>query len=685
MVRRVLPSVTNPPRDTCVPLFVPDDNEWKRHILDAIRRLTLDRTWQHDENMTALIVRDRWKNSTLIPLIEALESDEPCTQDSGFDCVSYDARHETIHYYPNDPFDTSITNDIPQIASGMGWWRISDPDAQNSDWYDLLLEVFERTSGYRETDVITMPVTVPQNIFQVIGDWFAGNGNTPPFPFVKITTRGTGVLEINMLNVPFGGSAIIVPDFTTSLTDFVAQVFNLFYNQNGDIPEAWEITELERDIFAIPPEISVNNIKEIRYETEEQRDCYVFFVPRLNDTFPFIFPVAGFRDIEVCDNLEILGTESGTWITQDSDEPYRIEYVDMVTNIEQLITQVTNNTTNIQNNTTNIQNISTGTGSGAFEIIATETLETDGQFAPFDISGYRVLFVQITGNLSNTQYYVGIDISIDGEISYIDIMSNKALYNINGRWDTIELYSGTICDDGIVQFSWKHLFNDASGNTSLRDGKAVMPTLTKGGMFSVVPQQSQMFIAGSTMTAYGIPCATDGTPTTGSEVMAQLNFDDLNEMTWLSTTNGSFGYPEFLYNEINGHPGGCARAHQSELEINASMQITLPYNDLNVVSVEMDLSFSSDEYLLDMLRTYSYSINLIDVNNNPIATIMTGSGGDEGLDTWHTIQSGAIDYSNVAKIGIGMSMRSEYIGSGQNQYETMQLVVDNIKVTYIQP
>lgn len=308
--RHKIPDNLNPDGDICVPIFVPNDTEWISIFHRAIRTLTFDRHWERDEvgGNDVLAVRKRWEESTYYPLIDTLLNSTPCSEDTLGACFRMDAATEAFSFYPNDPF---ISDTGETIVLGMTWRRWEDTDAENSEIFQAIEDILSFLTGYYPNDCMIFPSNLIDFAFSNILDLI--NYVTLqvfPFPYVHVDLQGSGQFEIELVNVPFGGSAWIIPDVDiTSWQDILSTIID-FIDNDGELPETWIVTEVDRD-FSVPPEVAPTQTQEIEFQESGEHSVTIVFVPRLDDELPFLFPLGGIREIEVCGNLQVIGSQSG--------------------------------------------------------------------------------------------------------------------------------------------------------------------------------------------------------------------------------------------------------------------------------------------------------------------------------------------------------------------------------------
>jgi|GEM_PF-2769403 len=241
--------------------------------------------------------------------------DSPCLdipQSTGA-CWAVDTTSRAIRFYPNDPFD-QIAENRPIIGQWERWQVALD---RLPEWADSILDLaenqtaFNRNIGYFPNDCFVVPPDESGNdVMQFFNSLNAIR--KAEFPYIEVELQGTGELELHLLQVPFGGSAIIVWDMEFDVYAYLWDLVN-----GGSLPSGNIIqTELEREIATFPPESNEENVIEIDFTEDTDHIVRVYFVPRIDYTaLDFLGNGGGIREISACDGLA-LKTESGELITK---------------------------------------------------------------------------------------------------------------------------------------------------------------------------------------------------------------------------------------------------------------------------------------------------------------------------------------------------------------------------------
>ena len=287
-----IPAVLQPQGDICVPLYIPDDPDYIALLVGAIRRLTFDRYYQRDANKSALIVRDEWRQRTLVPLIDALATGTYCGEgvlEQDGDCYEYPNFAPFVDYYPKNPY-----HDAGEVPSGY----LNPPFRLFSDipiigWLSQWLPQFTETlTGYQPNDVIVDISSIP-----LLATW--DNILAGVMPQITINVQGSGVAELHMLAYPLGGRAIITVDEYPNVADIFLGILG-----NGIS------VELERDLTSLPIESDSTVIEEVEIQTEGSHFIAITFLPVVdNGDIPIQFG-GGFRKVVLC-GFDDLGTVDG--------------------------------------------------------------------------------------------------------------------------------------------------------------------------------------------------------------------------------------------------------------------------------------------------------------------------------------------------------------------------------------
>lgn len=192
----------------------------------------------------------------------------PVMQEEG-DCANYLPYAPFAEYSPQNPYN--------------------EPDLTPPDY---LMPPFMRNTGfeypelfgYKASDVFVPFGAVniaPENVFML------------NYPQIKISVRGSGQIELDLLSVQAGGFAVIKVGSPPNILDILQELII----ETGVI-----IIDLENDSASIPPESDIVIAEEINIEAavNETTDVYVVFIPKLNDSLNALGFGGGIRSIGLC-------------------------------------------------------------------------------------------------------------------------------------------------------------------------------------------------------------------------------------------------------------------------------------------------------------------------------------------------------------------------------------------------
>lgn len=288
-----LPAVLNPEGDICVNVKIPNHPDYVKLFLRAVRMLEVNRMYERDEELSAKIVVDQWRNRTLTPLVEALAQGTGCPEDMNeFDCIGFPAYAGFIEYVPDNPFDPNAP--IPNNYLTHAWWRWGELNTVLPDWIDNPINDFlEFATGYRNNDAITWLGSLPYNgIGEIIDNQF-------PFPYIKIHVTGSGSAKIKFLSFPIGGRIIVEVDEIPNIIDILSSSF---------LDPDSLVIDTDRDVTSFPMEQWPEIIIEVPVEGEGDHIIYCMLISRVNDGADFFGFGGGLRGIELCNGLRPINT-----------------------------------------------------------------------------------------------------------------------------------------------------------------------------------------------------------------------------------------------------------------------------------------------------------------------------------------------------------------------------------------
>jgi len=222
------------------------------------------------------------------------------------DCVEYGTYNDATSFTPNNPFTPGA--DYEPSLLELKWVRLGDILSPEflPDWLEIAIDNLGETAGYLNDDIFL--ILDARDVFQWtrIADMFNAITSLNVFPSITINLDGAGIVQLKFLNVPLGGSVLIYWDIEPTLE----QIYDIIFN--GEIFSNFILNELNRDLLALPPETISTRISEIVFEDDGAHEIKCLFIPRFDDSLPFVFPFGGFRELQVCDGIEVIGVSTGT-------------------------------------------------------------------------------------------------------------------------------------------------------------------------------------------------------------------------------------------------------------------------------------------------------------------------------------------------------------------------------------
>jgi hypothetical protein len=214
----------------------------------------------------------------LIPLMQAMEyiGQVEYAACMGFfedltepECDNYLPYAPFADYWPMNPY-----NDPDTVPDGY----LVPPFTRNTD-----LE-YPEIFGYKASDIF-----VPFAAINIAPETIL----TLNYPQIKITVRGSGQIELDLLSVQLGGFAVIKVGSPPNIGDILGEIV---------IETGLRIIDLDNDSASIPPETDIVIAEEINIEAavNETTDVYVVFLPKINDQLPPAGFGGGIRSIGLC-------------------------------------------------------------------------------------------------------------------------------------------------------------------------------------------------------------------------------------------------------------------------------------------------------------------------------------------------------------------------------------------------
>jgi hypothetical protein len=281
-----LPVDKQPLGDICIPLFVPDDPEWLWYVIKCLSFPTAKRFWVKDDAVDIEAVRKEWENRIYLPFVNRALAGETCPEAAQGDCVEYSARAGFITWQPINPFyDSSIPTGYLQPPFFL--WQNILPNIIPDFIEDFAVDALG-FAGYEDNDVLTALWCFP-----FFSNWF--NEFAGGFPRFTVQVQGEGSIELHLLNVPLGGRCLITVDVEFNPLDII----------NGLVNDGFNMLELNKDVFAAPPELETVHIVEIELTDDVEHIIHVTFLPTVNDSFDFINFGGGLRKVVLCGVIPI--------------------------------------------------------------------------------------------------------------------------------------------------------------------------------------------------------------------------------------------------------------------------------------------------------------------------------------------------------------------------------------------
>lgn len=228
-------------------------------------------------------------------------------------CYTLSPEHEAYFFYPNDPYNLA-DGQIEHLFLGQQFRRFADVELANIPIIgQQIIDTLGDLTGYFPNDIFVTLFDINlfnNQLFQLL--------NVVDFvtkfqlPYIKLELIGSGRADLELLNVPLGGNAVIIKDPPTGILDTFSDLYNWLTGEN-ELPSGWITTELNRDISSIPPETATTQIQRVQFpgDDDTEHELYIIFVPSINDEFPFFFPFGGIRSIELCNGLKVRGSQTG--------------------------------------------------------------------------------------------------------------------------------------------------------------------------------------------------------------------------------------------------------------------------------------------------------------------------------------------------------------------------------------
>lgn len=277
----LLPVNLQPEGDICIPLIIPDDDEWLWLVAKCLSFPSAKRFWTKDEWDKIAIIRKEWEARVYLPFVKKLMEGERCAEVSAASCVDYLPSASFIDY---EPMAYPFTGNIPSGYLQPPFFKFSEIlPSLIPDFIEEWLIDASGWTGYDPTDILTATWAFP-----FVSNWFNNFGGG--LPRFTVNVQGQGSVQLELISVPIGGRAIVAVDIIPNPIDILNGIIS------GDI----FIVELERDYSSAPPETNVTNTVEIELTDDTPHFIHVTFVPTLNPDFIPLQFGGGLRKVTLC-------------------------------------------------------------------------------------------------------------------------------------------------------------------------------------------------------------------------------------------------------------------------------------------------------------------------------------------------------------------------------------------------
>lgn len=235
----------------------------------------------------------RWQNKALYTedeidafaadLLYRLMNPVDCAEQEIDNCLEYNNNVSFLSYTPQNPH--TQPDFVPAGYPNQPFFKFGSivPEFL-PDWLeDFVSDWLTEMSGYEPDDVLSVI-----NSFPLFANWqeLLESG----LPRITMSFSGTGIVQIRLLLVPFGGRAIISIDVEPNIADILENLFE------GNIRSI----ELERDFSSLPMETDIDHIEEIVLTEDIEHTIYITFLPVLDATLiPFKYG-GGIRSVTLC-------------------------------------------------------------------------------------------------------------------------------------------------------------------------------------------------------------------------------------------------------------------------------------------------------------------------------------------------------------------------------------------------
>lgn len=265
--KKRLPANIAPVTGRCVPLYLPEDQDYLGLLLGAIYDLSLQIRYDRDPTHKAKDVAAWWR-AYWRDLITRIEAGEDCNPEicEGSACEEFQPNVGWITYAPNDPFQTP--DYLPPGYIVPPWY--------NNPTIPL--------PGVLPGDAMVNFASLP--IFADLPELLAAG-----LPRFRVNFQGSGEVEIELIRIPQGGLAYITVDGDP----LTGQIVDLDQFDVGDIASLETIFKLVLD----GAQIVQTEVLEIKVATAGSHFIDISFLPNIGSDVVVGFG-GGLRRVSLC-------------------------------------------------------------------------------------------------------------------------------------------------------------------------------------------------------------------------------------------------------------------------------------------------------------------------------------------------------------------------------------------------
>lgn len=271
---RLKPPQNIPPAGyRCLPVSIPDDNEYIAAFVGAVSKLARTSTWEFTDPARQHGAAEVW-NGVLAQLLETLSEGVGCevpTCDEG-GCIEIGAHHPALTYYPNNP--------------------ITQPDFAGP----YVDHVWTTGSGYIGAGPADSMIDILAMAGQDIGTMLAGG----IAPSIELNFTGSGEIDVQFLSTIQGGLVWGYPDGNPLVGDLV----NLQYTDIFSLAGTATLAEVFEVVFQADQEAFVTT-HSWDFATTGPHTLTLIFFPSVEIEPPFLGVGGGLRSVQLCGDITI--------------------------------------------------------------------------------------------------------------------------------------------------------------------------------------------------------------------------------------------------------------------------------------------------------------------------------------------------------------------------------------------